>query len=68
MSITRYVLVDRDNNEQDYEFENYQEAQLSALGKGFAVIERTYEFADSELVWTPDGGRVWPVKKGANDA
>lgn len=60
-SISRYVLVDREDHEQDYEFEDFDEA-VEAAGDTHAVVERQYEYADSELVWTPDGGDQWPPK------
>jgi hypothetical protein len=63
MNILRYVLVDSNNIEGDHEFEHYDEA-VQACDDDHAVIERTYEFSDSELVYTPDGGNVWPPKKG----
>ena len=59
MSILRYVLVDADNVEGDYEHPTLQEAEKQA-GSTHAVIERTYEYSDSELVYTPNGARTWP--------
>ncbi len=58
--IRRYVLVDADDNEQDYEFANYQDAYASAQKQNMAIIARTYEYSDSELVWTPTGSNEWP--------
>ena len=60
--ITRYVLVNRDNQEQDTEYDefSYDEAVAEAEKLGFAVIERHYTFDDSELVWTPNGSSSWP--------
>ena len=57
-TIERYVLVGRDGYEQDYEFDSYDEA-VDAAGDDKAVIERHYEYTDSELVWTPDGSDTW---------
>lgn len=59
--ITRYVLVDRSDQEGDYEYEDYQEA-IVAAGDDHAVIERHYVYDDSELVWTPEGIDTWPPK------
>jgi hypothetical protein len=60
--ISRYVLVSKGNQEGDHEYEEYDEA-VEAAGDDHAVIERQYEYADSELVWTPNGGDTWPPKK-----
>ena len=62
MTITRYGLVDRDNNERG-DYDTYDDAVEDAkeLG-GYAVVEYQFEFADSELVWTPDGSTRWPPK------
>lgn len=57
--ITRYVLVDRNDHEQDHEYDHYQEA-VDAAGAQFAVVERHYEYTDSALVWTPNGKDYWP--------
>lgn len=59
--ITRYVLVNRDDVEQVYEYEQYQEA-VDAAGPDHAVVERHYEYSDSELVWTPNRSPTWPPK------
>ena len=61
-NIRRYVLVDAGGIEQDYEYATLQEA-IAAAGETDAVVERTYVFYDSELVWTPDGSDVWPPPK-----
>lgn len=58
--ITRYVLVDRDDHEQDYEYETLDGARVPCDGEEFAIIERTYTYDDSELVWTPNGATTWP--------
>jgi hypothetical protein len=63
-TICRYVLVDRNDQEEDHEYDSYPEAENEAKGRGntHAVIERTYRYDDSELVWTPDGSDQWPPK------
>lgn len=61
--IRRYVLVTREDVELDYEYEFAHEAQEDARRQDCAVIARVYEYADSELVWTPDGTDTWPPKK-----
>lgn len=58
-SIHRYVLVDEENQELDYEFMNYKEAEEVA-GNDHAVVRRIYEYSDSELVYTPNGSNNWP--------
>ena len=67
-TITRYVLVDADDNEQDYEYERYTEAESDARRDGFAVIAREYVYDDSELVWTPDGSDSWPPDDALTNA
>lgn len=60
--ILRYVLVDLDNHELPYEYDSYDEAVTAAtIAAGdYAVVERVYEYDDSQLLWTPDGLGVWP--------
>lgn len=58
--LRRYVLVDADDNELEPEYVTYEVARAAAEEQGCALIARTYEYADSELVWTPDGGDIWP--------
>lgn len=59
--INRYVLVDRNDFEQDYEYDSFDEA-VAAAGTTHAVIEREYEYSDASLVWTPNGRSTWPPK------
>lgn len=62
MSITTYVVVDENNQYVSEEHDTMQEAINGAEEHGnAAVVELQYEFTDSELVWTPNGGNVWPV-------
>lgn len=62
--ITKYVLVDLDNTWGDYEFNKLDEAiELATRAGDTAVLELTYSFSDSALVWTPDGGDIWPPIK-----
>lgn len=65
--ILRFVLVDVDNNEGDTEYPTLEEAMAAADGTQ-AVIMRTYIIDDSELVYTPDGGHVWPPDKRAAES
>lgn len=65
--ITKYVLVDADDAEGDWEYDTKDEAIAQArITNEYAVIEQTYVYDDSTLVWTPDGSDVWPPEK--NDA
>jgi len=64
-TISRYVLVNPDDVEQDWEYTDYREAEEEARRLGYAVIEREYVYDDSSLVWTPDGSETWPPKKEA---
>lgn len=58
--ITRYVLVDTANQEQDYEYSSIEGAVQQARLQGCAVIEREYELTDTSLVWTPNSSDTWP--------
>lgn len=60
MEILRFVLVDSDNNEDNYEYTDREQAERDAAKESKAVIMRTYVYDDSELVWTPNGNDVWP--------
>jgi len=67
--VRKYVLVNREDMEGDYEYGSLREAKRKAAAYGEAVIARTYViedgdliYDDSELVWTPDGGNVWPPR------
>lgn len=60
--ITRWVLVDLNDHEGDVEYDSYNEA-VAAAGNDHAVVERTYGFVDTELVWTPDSKMTWPPRK-----
>lgn len=65
--IYRYVLVDEFDNEEDYEYIEYENAVVAAQvrklnGERIAIIQRTYLYDDSALVWTPDGSDTWPPK------
>lgn len=59
-SITRYVISDAAGQEGAFEYESLAEAKADASDRGAAVVERTYAYEDSELVWTPDGSKSWP--------
>lgn len=58
--VLRWVLVNADDEEGDYEYSAYRFAEQDAARLGCAVIQRTYTYDDSELVWTPDGSDQWP--------
>jgi len=60
--ILRYVLVDRNDQEGVEEYDSFDDA-VAAADDDHAVIERQYEYSDSELAWTPDGSAVWPPRK-----
>ena len=68
--IRKYVLVDRNDTEADYEYGSLREARKAGAKYDQAVVARLYVREDedliydhSELVWTPDGGNVWPPRK-----
>jgi phage I-like protein len=58
--VHRYVVVGRDDVEDDYEHETLEQAVRQAESTGGAVLRVTYEYSDSELCWTPDGSDRWP--------
>lgn len=59
--IRKYVIVGPDNGEDFGDYDLFDDAQTEAIRRGdSAVIARIYEFADSELVWAPDGADTWP--------
>ena len=59
MTIERYRLIDRSGNAGDYLFNTLAEAREANDGEQ-AIEALIFEFSDSELVETPDGGDVWP--------
>lgn len=65
MELVRYVLVDLNDNESD-EYDRYDQAE-DACDSEHAIVQRTYEYTDSELVYTPDGGNVWPPEHTESD-
>ena len=58
--ITRYVLVDSDDNELNFQYETFEDALVQAERMGCAIVEWTYVYDDSSLVWTPNGDNSWP--------
>jgi hypothetical protein len=63
--IQRYVLVGLDDVEGDEEYATLHDAIAHArVRTSTAVISRTYEYTDSELVWTPDDSDIWPPTNG----
>lgn len=62
--ISKYVIVDAADQEEDYEYDKFDEAKAEAERRGkCAVIERKYVYDDSELVWTPNNEMTWPPSK-----
>tara|TARA_R100001086_G_scaffold238330_1_gene162980 strand:+ start:374 stop:703 length:330 start_codon:yes stop_codon:yes gene_type:complete len=62
MDILKYVLVDENGNEGDFEYALFELAKAAA-GNDHAVLERKYCYEDSELAWTPNGDDTWPPGK-----
>nr|WP_296763914.1 hypothetical protein [Rhodococcus sp. (in: high G+C Gram-positive bacteria)] len=65
--VYKYVLVD-DSDEERAEYDDYHEAVSAAEHWGYAIVTHTYEFADSELTWTPNGEDTWPPKDEEHEA
>ena len=61
--ITLYVLVDSHDVPGITNYENFEEAKREAQKYGMAVVAHVYEWADSELTWTPNGEDTWPPEK-----
>lgn len=62
-TISRWVLIDLNDVEQDYEYSDYEEAKTAAEKAGFALAERLYELTETALSWTPNSEISWPPKK-----
>lgn len=64
MNITTYVVVDLDDQYVSEEHAGKAEAVNDAESRDepCAVVELTYEFADSDLAWTPNNASTWPPK------
>lgn len=66
--ITTFVVVNDKDQYSSEEMPTMDEAvraaqQLAAqTGRKYAVVQFEYEFADSGLVWTPNGSDQWPPK------
>ncbi|BBY54110.1 hypothetical protein H7J07_05730 [Mycobacterium koreense] len=59
--IRRYVTVDADDNESDWEYDSFDDAKAAAIRQGNAAVScNIYEYSDRELAWTPDGSGTWP--------
>lgn len=67
-TISRYVIVNDQDHEEDHEYDSYDEAETDASARvakhheRLAIIERQYEYTDSELVWTSTGADHWPPR------
>jgi hypothetical protein len=63
--ICKYVIVDADDVSEDYVYDTLSEAKEAAAQRNepVAIIERTYTFEDSELVWTSTGDTVWSGRR-----
>ena len=59
-AVVSYVLVDRDGAEGHDDYDDIEEACRHAAHTGCAVVRK--DDLDRELVWTPDGSRVWPIR------
>lgn len=62
-----YIVVDELDSYVGEEHDTFQEAcnyaeALNRVGGRHAVVEFTYEFADSSLVWAPNNEATWPPK------
>ncbi len=59
--IQRYVLVDKEGVETQYEYEHYTIAEDQAKFAGWAVRSYTFKaVGPATLVYTPDNAVFWP--------
>jgi hypothetical protein len=67
--IEKYVLVNGDDESEDFEFDDADEAIAAAFKRDepVAVVARVYVYDDSELVWTSTGADVWPPQPTKDD-
>ena len=63
MTIERYRLVDGEGRAGDFLFDTLEEAREANDGT-HAIEALMFEFSDTELLETPDGGDVWPPDPG----
>ena len=67
MNIEKFQIIDIDGvGSGDPLYETLDEARKNAIGDQ-AVEMLTFEFTDSELVWTPNDGDTWPPERDASD-
>ena len=52
--------MDRNGEAYGLLLNDFEEAQGRADALGYAVDEYTFEYSDSNLVYTPDGSTTWP--------
>lgn len=58
--IRKYILVDRNDEEVGDYFDDFDAAKRAAASD-CAVVAHVFEYADQELVWTPNGDQgSWP--------
>ena len=61
-TISRYAILDSKGQDVGTEYDTYPKA-LRAAERGldrFAIEERIYRFADTDLAFTSDGSTTWP--------
>ena len=62
MTITKYVLVNKEGEQDSDVYDTYQEAVNEAMkySPNFAIEELEFEYSDSDLAWTPHNDGIWP--------
>ncbi len=69
MDLTKYRVVNAQDEEYDYLLDTYREAvkvaELKSAqdGEPYAVMELTFEYSDTSLEYTTDGSKIWPPDK-----
>ena len=66
MDLTKYRVINAQNEEYDHLLDSYREAvkvaELKSAqdGEPWAVIALTFEYSDTSLEYTTDGSDIWP--------
>jgi len=67
--VRRYLLIEPDGEQFSgylYDEREYPAAERDARANGCAIRAYVYEYADTEVVWTPDGSDTWPPEPDNN--
>ena len=68
MTIEMFQVIDINGVATETTIYRTKEEAVEAAGQDQAVEMLTFEYSDSELVWTPDGSDTWPPEDNGNDS